>query len=76
VSRPEEHREDVVRRLLDRGLSPAALRAMLPTFDEVITRVVAERGDGTTDERSPGSSEPEPGPGGHRTSGSDGPAGC
>jgi hypothetical protein len=37
---PEAHREDVVRRLLARGLSPAALRAMLPGWDELITRVV------------------------------------
>jgi hypothetical protein len=37
---PEAHREDVVRRLLARGLSPPALRAMLPGWDELITRVV------------------------------------
>lgn len=32
------HREDVVRRLLRRGLSPHLLRALLPEFGQVIDR--------------------------------------
>jgi hypothetical protein len=32
----EEHREDVVRRLLASGLSPELLRAMLPEFGPLI----------------------------------------
>jgi hypothetical protein len=34
-----EHREDVVRRLLERGLSPRALRSLLPEFGDVVDRV-------------------------------------
>jgi hypothetical protein len=58
VPSPDEHREDVVRRLLDRGLSPTALRTMLPTFDDVIDRVLAERGDDGRDQPQPGSDGP------------------
>jgi hypothetical protein len=73
VSGPEEHREDVVRRLLDRGLSPAALRALLPAFDDVIARVVAERHDGDVgSDHGPG--EQEDGSGDHGAGGPHGPA--
>lgn len=34
-----EHREDVVRRLLRRGLSPRALSALLPEFRALIDRL-------------------------------------
>jgi hypothetical protein len=34
-----EHREDVVRRLLRRGLSPRVLHALVPGFAAVIDRV-------------------------------------
>lgn len=34
-----EHREDVVRRLLERGLSPRVLRSLLPEFGDVIDRL-------------------------------------
>jgi hypothetical protein len=37
-----EHRADVVRRLLERGLSEPALRALFPGWDELITQVVAD----------------------------------
>jgi hypothetical protein len=33
------HREDVVRRLLERGLSPRVLRSLVPEFGAVIDRV-------------------------------------
>lgn len=35
-----DHREDVVRRLLSRGLSPRLLRAILPEFRALIERLV------------------------------------
>lgn len=34
-----EHREDVVRRLLQRGLSPRALSALLPEFRTLIDQL-------------------------------------
>jgi hypothetical protein len=34
-----EHREDVVERLLERGLSPQGLRSLLPEFGDVIDRL-------------------------------------
>jgi hypothetical protein len=43
VQEPSEHRADVVRRLLERGLSVEALRALFPGWDELITRIAAER---------------------------------
>jgi hypothetical protein len=36
---PDDHREDVVRRLLAKGVSPMTLRALLPTWDGMITRI-------------------------------------
>jgi hypothetical protein len=36
---PLVHREIVVRRLLDRGLSPAALRTLLPDFGPLVDRL-------------------------------------
>jgi hypothetical protein len=36
---PDDHREDVVRRLIARGVSPTTLRALLPTWDGMIARV-------------------------------------
>ncbi|MTV25435.1 hypothetical protein FTX61_08445 [Nitriliruptoraceae bacterium ZYF776] len=36
---PAGHREDVLRRLLALGLSPAALRRILPTWTGLIDRV-------------------------------------
>jgi hypothetical protein len=36
---PADHREDVVRRLLARGVSATTLRALLPTWDGMITRI-------------------------------------
>jgi hypothetical protein len=36
---PDDHREDVVRRLLARGVSPTTLRALLPTWDGMIASV-------------------------------------
>jgi hypothetical protein len=43
VQEASEHRADVVRRLLDRGLSEPALRTLFPGWDELITRVAAEQ---------------------------------
>jgi hypothetical protein len=43
VVEASEHREDVIGRLLDRGLSPAALRALFPGWGELIDRLSAER---------------------------------
>jgi hypothetical protein len=56
----DDHREDVVRRLLLRGVSPRALRALLPAWDDLITRIVEEPlpPDGP-------STSPWPGPAGH-----------
>jgi hypothetical protein len=39
---PRDHREDVVRRLLARGLTPATLHALFPTWDDLISRLHAE----------------------------------
>ena len=38
----EEHREDVVRRLLARGLSPTAICALLPDFRPLVQRLAAD----------------------------------
>ena len=38
------HREDVVRRLLDRGVSVGTLRALLPDWDPLIAKVVDGNG--------------------------------
>jgi hypothetical protein len=41
TARPEpgEHREDVIRRLLERGLSPTALLTLFPGWGELIGRL-------------------------------------
>jgi hypothetical protein len=39
---PDDHREDVVRRLFARGVSPMTLRALLPTWDGMITRIAGQ----------------------------------
>jgi hypothetical protein len=44
VQEPSEHRADVVRRLLERGLSVEALRALFPGWEELIARIAADRG--------------------------------
>jgi hypothetical protein len=44
VQETSEHRADVVRRLLERGLSEPALRALFPGWDELITQVAADQG--------------------------------
>jgi hypothetical protein len=36
---PDDGRRDVARRLLARGLSPATLRALLPSWDGMITLI-------------------------------------
>ncbi len=38
-----DHREDVVRRLLARGLSPTTLLALVPDFRPVVERVTGRR---------------------------------
>lgn len=40
----ERHREAVVRRLLERGLSPTAVIALLPDFRDLVERIVAQSG--------------------------------
>lgn len=40
------HRETVVRRLLDRGISPTTLTSLLPDFRPVIQRVIDGDGPG------------------------------
>lgn len=42
------HRVEVVRRLLDAGLTPATLRAMLPEFTPVIDELAEAGHDDTT----------------------------
>jgi hypothetical protein len=42
VQDASEHRADVVRRLLRRGLSEPALRTLFPGWDELITRIAAD----------------------------------
>jgi hypothetical protein len=50
---PDDHREDVVRRLLARGVSPTTLRALLPTWDGMIARVTGHA-DAATGASGPG----------------------
>ena len=38
---PRQHREDVIRRLLGRGVSPGTLRTVLPDFRSIIDRLAA-----------------------------------
>jgi hypothetical protein len=45
-----QHRADVVRRLLERGMSVAGLRALFPAWDDLITSVAVER-DARADRR-------------------------
>lgn len=40
----ERHREAVVRRLLERGLSPTAVIALLPDFRDLVERIVEQSG--------------------------------
>lgn len=42
----ERHREAVVRRLLERGLSPTAVIALLPDFRDLVERIVEQGGEG------------------------------
>jgi hypothetical protein len=53
VQETSEHRADVVRRLLERGLSEPALRALFPGWDELITRVAADHGPSADPPRTP-----------------------
>jgi hypothetical protein len=50
---PDDHREDVVRRLLARGVSPTTLRALLPSWDGMIAGV-AGHADATSGANGPG----------------------
>jgi hypothetical protein len=47
------HRAEVVRRLLDRGLSPATLRTMLPGFSALIDELAARRPAAADDHEDP-----------------------
>jgi hypothetical protein len=40
---PRQHREDVIARLLDLGISPATLRTILPDFRSLVDRVASRR---------------------------------
>jgi hypothetical protein len=55
VQEASEHRADVVRRLLERGLSEPALRTLFPGWDELITRVTAEQAPAADAPRASGS---------------------
>jgi hypothetical protein len=52
VQETSEHRADVVRRLLERGLSEPALRTLFPGWDELISQVVADHGRATEARRT------------------------